>query len=451
MNQRSLTEGDVKSVLIRFALPFLAASLLQFLYGAADLMIVGRFSDPAAMTAVSTGSQVMQTVTGLVTGLTTGGTVLVGQFMGAQRERDVSQTIGTVFTLFTLIAVGLTVIFALSTRLLVRLMQVPAAAVTSALQYLFICSCGIVFITGYNMVSGILRGLGDSRRPMIFVAIACVINIFGDLLLVGVLDMGAAGAAIATIAAQGVSLLLSLLVLRGRDFPFDFKRASFRMRRDKVVKTLRLGAPVALQEVLVSLSFLIITAIVNHMGVVAQSAAVGVVERVILFAMTAPFAFLSAISAMTAQNMGAARPERAGAALKYGMLFCLMLDVAVFVLLQLLTPQAVGLFTPDGEVVRHGVRYLRTYSIDCILVTFVFCLNGFFNGCGRTGFTLLNSLVSTFAVRVPLVFVLSLIPGVTLLQIGIAAPAASVLQIAIQLIYLRSGRWRGQSLLQTAG
>lgn len=451
MNQRSLTEGDVRSVLIRFTLPFLAASLLQFFYGAADLIIVGRFSDPAAMTAVSTGSQVMQTVTGLVTGLTTGGTVLVGQFMGARRERDVSQTIGTVFTLFTLVAVGLTVIFTLSTNLLVKLMQVPAAAVAPARQYLFICSCGIVFITGYNMVSGILRGLGDSRRPMIFVAIACVANVFGDLLLVGALDMGAAGAAIATSAAQGVSLVLSLLVLRGRDFPFDFKRASFRMRRDKVAKTLRLGAPVALQEVLVSLSFLIITAIVNHMGVVAQSAAVGVAERVIMFAMMAPVAFLSAISAMTAQNMGAGKPERASTALKYGMLFCLAFDVVMFLLLQLLTPQAVGLFTPDSEVVRHGVLYLRTYSIDCILVTFIFCLNGFFSGCGRTGFTLFNCLAATFAARVPLVLVLSLIPGVTLLHIGIAAPAASVLQIVIQLIYLRSGRWRSQNLLQTAG
>lgn len=442
MARRSLTEGEIKSTLIHFTLPFLAASLLQFLYGAVDLMIVGRFSDPAGIAAVSTGSQVMQAITGLVTGLSTGGTVLVGQFLGAGRKRDVSASIGTMFTLFTLIAVGLAALFALCTNFIVSLMQVPGAAVAPARQYLFICSCGIIFITGYNMVSGILRGLGDSKRPMAFVAVACGINVAGDLLLVGGLGLGAAGAAIATIAAQGISLALSLLVLRRRDFPFDFRRESFRMERAKVNKIVLLGAPVALQNVLVGISFLMITAIVNAMDVVAQAAAVGVVERVITFAMMAPIAFQAAISAMTAQNMGAGRPDRAQAALKYGILFCLLLDTAMFLLLQLFPGQAVGLFTPDGEVALHGALYLRTYSIDCILVSFIFCLNGFFGGCGRTGFTLFNSLVATFAVRVPVVFLVSLLPGVTLLEIGIAAPAASALQIVIQLIYLRSGRWR---------
>ena len=450
MSQLSLTEGNVKSTLIRFALPFLAASLLQFLYGAADLMIVGRFSDPAGITAVSTGSQVMQAITSLVNGLATGGTVLIGQYVGAKRQEDVSATIGTMFTLFSVIALVMAGVFALCTNLIVTLMRVPGPAVLPARQYLFICSCGIVFITGYNMVSGILRGLGDSKRPMIFVAIACGCNVLGDLLLVGVFGMGAAGAAIATIAAQAVSLVLSLLVLRRRDFPFDFKRSSFHVRPEKAKKIVTLGAPVAVQNVLVSLSFLIITAIVNAMGVVAQSAAVGVVERVVSFAMLAPIAFMAAISAMTAQNMGAGRHDRAGASLRYGILFCLVVDAAMFVLIQLFPTQAVGLFTPDAEVIRHGVLYLRTYSLDVILVSFVFCLNGFFGGCGRTGFTLFNDLVSTFAARVPIVFFVSLLPGVTLLQLGVAAPVASVVQIMIQLVYLRSGRWK-VSIIGEAG
>lgn len=445
MEELSLVSGNIKRTLLKFALPFLGASFLQFLYGAADLMIVGRFADAAGISAVSTGSQVMQAVTSLVTGLATGGTVLIGQYVGARRREDVRASIGTMFSLFTLIAIVLTLISALCTNAVVALMRVPAEAVIPARQYLFLCSCGILFITGYNMVSAILRGLGDSRRPMYFILIATVVNIAGDLLLVGVFGMGAAGAAIATISAQALSLILSLLVLRRRDFPFDFKRASFRLHRGRCAKLVSLGAPVAVQNVLVTISFLIITAIVNDIGL-NESAAVGVVERIITFAMLAPSAFMAALAAMTAQNMGAGRPDRAGLSLKYGILFCLLCEGAMFILLQLSPVLWMGLFSPEPAVIAHGALYLRTYSFDCITVSFVFCLNGFYSGCGRTGFTMVNNLVSTFAVRVPVVFFVSRIAGATLLHIGIGAPAASAVQIVIQLIYYRSGRWRDSDI-----
>ncbi len=445
MEELSLVSGNIKRTLLKFALPFLGASFLQFLYGAADLMIVGRFADAAGISAVSTGSQVMQAITSLVTGLATGGTVLIGQYVGARRREDVRASIGTMFSLFTLIAIVLTLISALCTNAVVALMRVPAEAVIPARQYLFLCSCGILFITGYNMVSAILRGLGDSRRPMYFILIATVVNIAGDLLLVGVFGMGAAGAAIATISAQALSLILSLLVLRRRDFPFDFKRASFRLHRGRCAKLVSLGAPVAVQNVLVTISFLIITAIVNAIGL-NESAAVGVVERIITFAMLAPSAFMAALAAMTAQNMGAGRPDRAGLSLKYGILFCLLCEGAMFILLQLSPVLWMGLFSPDPAVIAHGALYLRTYSFDCITVSFVFCLNGFYSGCGRTGFTMVNNLVSTFAVRVPVVFFVSRIAGATLLHIGIGAPAASAVQIVIQLIYYRSGRWRDSDI-----
>lgn len=445
MEELSLVSGNIKRTLLKFALPFLGASFLQFLYGAADLMIVGRFADAAGISAVSTGSQVMQAITSLVTGLATGGTVLIGQYVGARRREDVRASIGTMFSLFTLIAIVLTLISALCTNAVVALMRVPAEAVIPARQYLFLCSCGILFITGYNMVSAILRGLGDSRRPMYFILIATVVNIAGDLLLVGIFGLGAAGAAIATISAQALSLILSLLVLRRRDFPFDFKRASFRLHRGRCAKLVSLGAPVAVQNVLVTISFLIITAIVNDIGL-NESAAVGVVERIITFAMLAPSAFMAALAAMTAQNMGAGRPDRAGLSLKYGILFCLLCEGAMFILLQLSPVLWMGLFSPDPAVIAHGALYLRTYSFDCITVSFVFCLNGFYSGCGRTGFTMVNNLVSTFAVRVPVVFFVSRIAGATLLHIGIGAPAASAVQIVIQLIYYRSGRWRDSDI-----
>ena len=442
MSQLSLTEGNVRRALSRFAIPFLGASLLQFLYGAVDLIVVGQFADQAGIAAVSTGSQVMQAVTNFIIGLSTGGTVLVGQYLGARRGEDVNRAIGTLFSLFALIAVVLAAAFALSTNAIVALMQVPASRRGRPPGSTCLSApAAQLFITGYNMVSGVLRGLGDSKRPMYFVLVACIINIVGDLLLVGVFGLGAAGAALATVAAQGVSLALALAVLRRRDFPFDFKRRSFRIQGDKAARILRLGLPVAVQNVLVTLSFLIITAIVNHMDVLAQSAAVGLVERITGFIMLFPIAFQSAISAMTAQNMGAGRPDRARQGLKYGILFCLAADIAMFVLVQLVPGLAMRLFTPDAEVIYHGVLYLRTYSIDCILVTLVFTLNGFYSGCGRTGFTLFNSLASTFLVRVPAVFFISLLPGVTLLHIGVAAPAASAVQVLLQLLYFRTGRW----------
>lgn len=437
----ALTQGPVRPTLLRFTLPFVAASLLQYLYGAADLMIVGRFADAAGIAAVNTGCQVMQTVTGLILGLATGGTVLIGQYTGARRPDDVEKTIGTMFSFFGLLALALTLILVFATNLVVSLMQVPAEAVLPARQYFFLCACGTVFISGYNMVSAILRGLGDSRRPMLFVAIACVTNILGDLLLVGVFGMGAAGAAIATVAAQGLSLLLSVRVLRRRDFPFDFRRESFRFWPGKTAKLVKLGGPVSLQNVLVELSFLLITASVNPLGL-AQAASVGITERVISFCMLAPIAFQSSISAMAAQNIGAGRPDRAKSALGWGLLCSLAFGGAVLVLLQLFPAQAAGLFTPDPEVVRHGALYLKSYSIDCLLVCFVFCLNGFFSGCGRTGFTMVNCLAATFAVRVPMVMLISRLPGITMFHIGLAAPAASLLQIVIQLAYLKFGPWR---------
>lgn len=441
MSENQLIQGNVRTALIRFALPFLGASLLQFLYGAVDLMIVGRFGDAAGVSAVATGSQIMQTLTGLISGFAAGGTVLIGQYVGARREKDVKQSIGTMFSLFAAIALAATVVFTLSTNVIVSLMQVPGAAVIPARQYIFTCCCGLIFITGYNIICGMLRGMGDSRRPMIFIAVSCCVNIVGDLLLVGPLRLGALGAAIATVFAQAVSMILALIVLFRGEYARYFQGRWFRPFRAKAALLFRLGTPMALQDFLVAFSFLLITAIVNQIGL-DESAAVGVVERVIGFGMLAPIAFMSAISAMTAQNIGAGRPERAVSATRYGLAYSLIFGVLMLAVLQLFPQWVMGLFIDEAPVIAHGALYLRTYSFDCLLVCVVFCLNGFFSGCGRTGFTMANSLTSTFLVRVPVVWLMSRIAGVTLLQIGLAAPLASLLQVAMQLCYLKWGNWR---------
>lgn len=432
-----LTQGPITPTLIRFALPFLGSSLLQFMYAVVDMIIVGQFSDSAGIAAVNNSGQIMQLVTGLICGVATGGTVLIGQYIGARQERQAGRTVGSMIVLFLVLAGVITGILLVFGNDMVALMQVPEEAVIPARAYLRICGVGSVFIVGYNVVASILRGIGDSKRPMYFIAISCVLNVFGDLALVGGLRMGAAGAAIATAGAQAVSFLTALITLCRSGLPFPVE---LRPEGSKLLRVLRLGIPVALQDMMATLSFIIITVVVNRIGL-DQSAAVGVVERIIGFSMVIPIAFMSALSVFAAQNIGACQQERAKRGMWLSLVVSLALTVFLFAAMQLVPELLMGIFTPDTGVIAHGALYLRTYSIDALLVCFVFCLNGFFSGCGHTGFTMFNCLFSTFVVRVPLVIWFASMPGVTMLQIGIAAPAASAIQIIIQLIYYRTGRW----------
>lgn len=432
-----LTSGSISKTLIRFALPFLGSSLLQFLYGVVDMIVVGQFSDAAGVTAVNNSSQIMQLVTSLICGIATGGTVLLGQYIGAKKYQEAGKTVGSMIYLFVGLAAVITALLLIFGNGIVTLLQVPAEAVTPARGYLRICGIGTAFIVGYNVVSSILRGIGDSKRPMYFIAISCLLNIVGDLILVGRFHLGAEGAAIATVAAQAVSFLCALITLCRSGLPFPVDRHP---EAKKLTKVMQLGLPVAFQDMFATLSFIIITVVVNMIGL-SQSAAVGVVERIIGFSMVIPVAFMSALAVFTAQNIGAEQQARAKSGLRISMFISLGLTLILFLIMQFFPEFLMGIFTPDEQVIYHGALYLHTYSIDSLMVCFVFCLNGFFSGCGHTGFTMFNCLFSTFIVRVPLVILFANLANVTMLQIGIAAPVASAVQIVIQLIYYRSGRW----------
>jgi len=338
-------------------------------------------------------------------------------------------------------------LMAVFTGPIIALMQVPEEAVQSAEEYLFICALGMIFVAGYNMVSGILRGLGDSRTPMVLVVVACIVNIIGDIILVGPLQMGAAGAAIATVSAQAVSFLFSLVVLsRRKDFPFEFKWKNFRMHREQNRLLLKLGIPVALQDFCIGISFILITAFINRIGL-DESASVGVVSRVTCIAMLVSTAFMSAIAAMSAQNIGAGQTKRATSAMVWGVSLSFAFSAVLFVLIQLFPAPILGFFTDEPGVITQGTLYMRSNMIDALLVAFVFCINGFFSGCGHTRFSMVNNLISTFGVRVIGTLVISLIPGTTMFHIGLAAPAASAVQIIIQLFYLKFGNWRRNTVL----
>ena len=323
------TEGRILSRLLRFALPVLAALFLQAMYGAVDLMVVGQFGAPTDVSAVSTGSQIMQTVTSLITGLAMGITILVGQKIGEKRPEQAGDVIGSGICLFGVLAAVLTVLMILGAGFLAGLMHAPEEAFSQTVDYIRICSAGAVFIIAYNVLGSIFRGIGDSRMPLFTVAAACVFNIGGDLLLVAGFHMGAAGAALATVAAQAASVLLSLAVIRRRTLPFTIGKRNLRLEGRLVGKILALGTPIALQDLLVSISFLVILAIVNSMGVIA-SAGVGVAEKLCAFIMLVASAYMQSMSAFVAQNMGAGKPERAKRALLYGIGTSLMAGVTLF-------------------------------------------------------------------------------------------------------------------------
>ena len=430
------TQGDIFLPLLRFSLPILAALILQTAYGAVDLWMVGRFATAADVSAVSTGSQLMHTITCVVTGLTMGTTVMLGQGKG----EEAGSIIGSSIALFSLIAALLTAFTILGAGWLARITQVPEEAIPPSLSYIRMCGAGLCFITAYNVFGSIFRGMGDSKTPLMTVAIACAVNVAGDYLLVAVLGLGALGAAIATVCAQGVSVAVSLLVVSRRGLGFPFSPRDIRFHRVKVGRILRLGTPVALQDGLVSISFLVILSIVNSLGLVA-SAGVGVAEKLCGFIMLVPSAFSQSVTTFVAQNVGAGRLDRARKCLGQGILASLCFGVVIGYLSFFHGSVLAGLFNGDPAIVSAAADYLRAYAIDVLMTSFLFPFIGYFNGRGSTGFVMVQGLVGAFCIRIPVSFFMSRLLPASLFRVGLATPCSSLAQILLcggYFLWLRS-------------
>lgn len=430
----TFTQGPILSPLLRFTLPVLLALFLQAMYGAVDLLVVGQFGSPADVSAVSTGSQVMMTITSVITGLSMGATVLLGQKLGQGRGEEAGQVLGSSIVLFTAISLVVTVVMLLAAGPMAALMHAPEEAFAGTVAYVQICSAGAVFIVAYNVLGAVFRGIGDSKTPLLAVAIACTVNIIGDLLLVGGLQMGVRGAAIATVAAQAVSVVLSLIVTARWGLPFPFRRSYIRFDPQHIAHILRLGIPVALQDALVSISFLAIIAIVNGLGVVV-SAGVGVAERLCGFIMLVPSAFMQSLSAFVAQNIGAGQTGRAKRAMFYGMASSLCFGVVLAYLSFFHGNLLSAVFSRDGEDIAAAADYLRAYAIDTLLTSIMFCFAGYFNGCGRTTFVMVQGIVGAFLVRIPVSLIMSRMEPVSLFRVGLATPCSTVVQILLFLAY----------------
>lgn len=432
IQEQNFSKGPIFGPLVRFALPILLALFLQTMYGAVDMMVVGQFATAADVSAVSTASWLMQLVTAFVVGIAVGTTVLLGRRLGEGNATESGKIVGASIALFAILGIALTVLMELLAVPLVRIMQTPPEAVDAALDYMRICSAGTVFIVAYNVLGSVFRGIGNSRIPLMAVAFACVFNIAGDYLLVGVFHMAAAGAAIATVAAQALSVLFSFLIIRRQKLPFSFEKSDVKADPARMGAVLRLGFPIALQDVLVSISFLAITAIVNTLGVTV-SAGVGVAEKLCGFIMLVPSAFSQAMSSFVAQNMGANEPQRARRGLVYGIAASLAVGVVMAYFTFFHGDLLAGLFVSgkDPAVIAAAAEYLKAYAIDCLFVSFLFCLIGYFNGCGKTAFVMVQGIVGAFGVRVPVSFLMSKRVPVSLFHIGLATPCSSVVQILL--------------------
>ena len=427
---QNFTKGNILTSLVRFALPVLAALFLQTMYGAVDMLVVGQFATAADVSAVSTGSWLMQLITSFVVGIAMGTTVLLGRRLGEGKPEEAGKIIGASIVLFTIIGVVITFFMELCAVPVAQIMRTPIEAFDATVLYVRICSAGSVFIVAYNVLGSIFRGIGDSRMPLVTVAIACVFNIAGDFLLVGVFGMATAGAAIATVLAQALSVIISVLIIRRQKLPFTFRRTDIVFDRKRMGSVFRLGLPIAFQDLLVSISFLAITAIVNSLGVI-PSAGVGVAEKLCGFIMLVPSAFNQSMSAFVAQNMGAGRMDRAKRALLCRIGMSLVVGVFMAWLSFFHGDLLAGLFARDEAVIAAAADYLKAYAIDCLLVSVMFCMIGYFNGCGKTLFVMLQGIAGAFGVRIPVSLIMSRIKPVSLFKVGLATPCSSVVQIIL--------------------
>lgn len=442
-NGIDFTSGPIVGPLLRFVGPVLFALFLQAMYGAVDLMVVGQFAMDADISAVSTGSQIMMTLTGLISSLAMGMTILIGEKIGEKKPAEGGRIVGSGILLFLAVGVVMTLVTVILAPQLSGIMHAPAEAFDATTAYIRICGIGSIVIIAYNLIGSIFRGIGDSNTPLITVMIACVSNIAGDLLLVAGFRMGAAGAAVATVLAQLLSVVISLVLIRRKELPFTISREAIRWDGRTIRWILFLGTPIAMQDLLVGISFLVVLGIVNSLGVTI-SAGVGVAEKVCGFIMLVPSAFMQSMSAFVAQNKGAGKPDRAvrglWSAIGISTLFGVLMFYVAFFHGDVLT----GIFAREPEVIGAAVEYLKAYAIDCLLTCFLFCFIGFFTGIEYTRFVMAQGIIGAFLVRVPVAFLMSRQVPVSIFRIGLATPCSTLLQITMCFICFAVWRKRGR-------
>lgn len=432
-DKQDFTTGSIPVKMTKFMFPILGALILQAMYSAVDLLIVGQFGTTAGISGVSTGSSIMNLVTFTLSALTTSVTILIGRYLGEGNQNKIGYLIGNAICFFLALSVILTIVLVVFARPIALLMQAPEEAVDLTVLYIRICGAGFVFVVFYNFISSIFRGLGDSRLPLIFVTIACITNIIGDLVLVAGLHMNVAGAAIATIAAQAVSVILSLVIIRKKELPFRLQRSDFCFGRE-IGRFMQVGAPLALQELLTNVSFLALCAFINRLGLEASSG-YGVAQRIQSFVMLIPSSIMQSMASFVAQNVGAGKEDRAKSAMKCGMAIGSVIGICIFYLAFFHGDMLAGIFTRDEKVILKAFEYLRGFAPEAVVTSILFSYMGYFNGHSRSVFVMAQGLAQSFLVRLPMSYLMSIRPNASLTGIGLAAPTATIFGIILCTVY----------------
>lgn len=432
MNDKAdFTQGSILKKLVLFMLPVLGALILQAAYGAVDLLVVGRFGSTSGLSAVSTGSQVLNLVTFVVIQFAMGITVLIARYLGEKKTQQIGAVIGGAVVVFALISIGLFIIMVCFARPISVLMQAPAEAVDLTSQYVRICGSGIFFIVAYNLMSAIFRGLGDSKSPLLFVLVACIVNVIGDLFFVAVLHKDAAGAAVATVMAQALSVVFAVILLLKKELPFVIKKSNFRFNL-QCKKFLKIGLPLALQECLTQLSFLALCAFINRLGLEASSG-YGVACKIVNFAMLVPSALMQSMASFVSQNVGAGKTKRAKKSMFTGIGVGLAVGFFVFLLVLFKGDVLAGFFSTDAGVVQKGYDYLKGFALETIVTAVLFSMVGYFNGNNKTLWVMAQGLIQTLLVRLPLAYFMSIQPNASLTKIGLAAPVSTIVGIILNI------------------
>ena len=432
-DRNDFTRGSIIGKMIPFMMPILAALILQAMYGAVDLMIVGNFGTTEGLSGVSTGSNVMNTVTFVVAALSTGVTVLMGQYLGQKRPEKIGPLLGGTIALFAAIAVVLSVVLFVFARPIAVVMQSPEEALELTILYIRICGAGFVFIIAYNIISAVFRGMGDSNTPLLFVGVACVVNIVLDLVFIAGFGMNVAGAALATVIAQASSVLLSLVIIKKRKFPFSVKRGYVHFGAE-TSKILKIGTPIALQELLTNISFLALVSFVNRLGLECSSG-YGIANKLQSFIMLLPSSIMQSMASFVSQNVGAGKEDRAKKSMLTGMGIGIAIGVPIFLTVFFFGDVISSIFTSDAAVIARSYEYLRGFALDAVMTAVNFSFIGYFNGHQQTTFVMLQGLAQTFLVRLPMAYIMSIQPDASLTYIGLAAPCATTFGIVINIIF----------------
>ena len=432
-NKQDFTTGSIFGKMMFFMLPILGAQILQAMYGAVDLLIVGRFGSAAGISAISTGSSIMNMIIFVQSQLAAGVMILIGRYLGERKPEKIGVIIGRAVAFFFAFSIVLTTILVIFAKPIAILMQAPEEALDLTADYIRICGGGCVFVVFYNLISCIFRGLGNSKLPLIFVGIACVTNVILDLLFVAIFDMDVAGAAIATITAQAVSVILSLVIIKKQKLPFSFRISEIKLDRE-VSGFVKIGAPLALQEFLTSITFLAICAFINSMGL-AESNGYGIAQKIQSFIMLIPGALIMCMASFVAQNVGAGKETRARHGTYYGMAFGASIGAVIAVIVFFFGDKLASIFGTNPDDIAKAFEYLRGSSLEAVLTCILFSFMGYFNGHARSTFVMIQSIACAMLVRLPLSYIASHIEGASLTLVGFAVPISTVVGILICLIY----------------